>query len=103
LAVGSKTTALPLAAGLLLTWLFLQRRELRRLGPALLAAAGAAVAVGGFWYLRNLVDHGSPFWPIVSTSWGDSVPPLIHAVDYSLLDRPRVTLEGHIDKYFDQL
>jgi hypothetical protein len=49
---------------------------------------------GGLWYLRNLIAHGSPLWPFVATPWGDPVPPLLSRVDFSLLERPRETLEG---------
>ena len=71
LAVGTKTTALvPVAfVAALAAW---QLRD--RLGaavPALGAAAVAALATGGVWYVRNLVQHGSPSWPFVAGPGGD--------------------------------
>src|SRR6266536_5038126 len=60
-------------------------------------ALGAATLVGGVWYLRNLFEHGSPFWPIVSTPWGDPVAASVKAVETSFLDRPGATIDvlGH--------
>ena len=63
----------------------------------------AALAVGGYWYLRNLVDHGSPFWPFLSGPWGDPVPAYLERFDTSLLDRPRATLDGRAGDYLDFL
>ena len=34
----------------------------------LVVAVLAAFVVGGIWYLRNFVDHGSPLWPFVLAS-----------------------------------
>ncbi len=73
LAIGTKTTTLPLALLVLVLAFVAARRELRRLARPLALAGAAALALGGYWYLRNLVDHGSPFWPFVATPWGDAV------------------------------
>src|SRR5204863_431687 len=67
--------------------------------PSLAWAVGLALAAGGVWYLRNLIAHGSPGWPFVSTWWGDPVPPLFDRVNFSLLDRPGATLEGQWATY----
>jgi hypothetical protein len=48
---------------------------------ALGLAAVAAAAVGGVWYVRNLVLRGSPFWPLVAAPWGDPVPPFLAQFD----------------------
>ena len=97
LAIGTKTTALPLS--LLLVgiglWTCWQRVGRLALGAALVAAA----VVGGVWYARNLVQHGSPFWPLVSMPWGDPVPSVIERFHASLLDRPRYTLSGNVGDY----
>ncbi len=97
LAAGTKTTALPLSAVLVVLVLFEVRGELRRLALPLGISLAGALLVGGTWYLRNLVDHGSPLWPFVSAPWGDPKPPLIDLADYSFLDRPAQTLSrvGH--------
>src|SRR3954451_237783 len=81
LAMGGKTTVLPnlvlvLAIGLWAGW---RARGTRNEGPVrpLLIAALVATGVGAFWYLRNLVEHGSPFWPLIATPWGDPRPPAV--------------------------
>ena len=99
LAVGTKTTAAPLAALVLIIGLAAVRSRLRPLASPLALAAGAAVAVGGYWYLRNLVDHGSPLWPFVAASWGDPSPPIIEGAKTSFLDRPGDTL-SRLDSYY---
>ncbi len=72
LAVGTKTTTLPLALLVLVIALVAARAELPRRARPLALAGAAAIAFGGYWYLRNLVDHGSPFWPFVETPVGRS-------------------------------
>ena len=67
LSVGTKTTTLPLAGLALAAGLYVNRSHLRGLVRPLTIATATALAVGGYWYLRNLVDHGSPFWPLL---WG---------------------------------
>ncbi|MEA2466121.1 MAG: hypothetical protein QOJ57_247, partial [Thermoleophilaceae bacterium] len=94
LAIGTKTTVLPLAAIVILAAAWTCRASLRRLAVPLALAAAVGFVAGGLWYLRNLIAHGSPLWPFVATPWGDPVPPLLSRVDFSLLERPRETLEG---------
>jgi hypothetical protein len=95
LAIGCKTTVLPFTLLVLALALWHHRARLpwRTIGLAL----GVATLVGGVWYLRNLFDHGSPFWPIVSTPWGDPVPVSVKGVQTSFLDRPGATIDllGH--------
>lgn len=95
LAVGTKTSALPLAAaGLAFAAWRLRGR------PGLLAAVAApALVIGGFVYARNLVQHGSPLWPFLATPWGDPRPPVYDALARSLLERPVETLEGRLGAY----
>jgi hypothetical protein len=62
-----------------------------------------AVAVGGFWYLRNIAQHGSPLWPFVDMPWGDPSPRFLGAVDQTLLARPGDTLDGRLGQYEDLL
>jgi hypothetical protein len=95
LAVGCKTTVLPFTLLVLGLALWSAREQLPR--RAIAIATGAATLVGGVWYLRNLLAHGSPFWPIVATPWGDPVPDSVKAVHTSFIDRPRATIDllGH--------
>lgn len=97
LAVGTKTTAAPLATVVLVLAVVAVRWALPR--RALAAAALLGVAVGGTWYLRNLLSHGWPLWPFQSGPWGDPVPPLIESTDTTFLQRPGATLSRVGDYY----
>ncbi|HWF73993.1 MAG TPA: hypothetical protein VG186_11645 [Solirubrobacteraceae bacterium] len=103
LCVGTKTTGAPLAVLALLIAGWACRRELRRLAGPLVLAAVAAALIGGVWYLRNLLDHGSPFWPLSTTPWGDPIPAAFRAVDASLLSKLSATLHGRTDAYWHVL
>jgi hypothetical protein len=103
LAVGTKTTpVVPLAAALVLA-LFACRHQLRRLRSPLALALAAGLAVGGTWYLRNLLEHGSPLWPFVELPGSDPRPRMISLVDHSFLERPRATLDGNLSGYAERL
>ena len=103
LAVGTKTTPAVLVAASLGIGVYLARRRLRPVMPWLVLASGVAVAVGGIWYLRNLVQHGSPLWPFAATPWGDPRPRFLELVDARLVERLGPTLEGRWDMYAGQL
>ncbi len=103
LALGTKTTVLwPLLVALG-AGAYLARGHLRRLALPLAFAFAAALVVGGFWYARNLVDHGFPLWPFVEVPWSDPLPRLLELFSHSFLERPRVTLEGRVDEYVETL
>ncbi len=98
LAVGSKTSTAPLVVVALVAGAWAcrdRRRELVR--PLAWGAAGALVA-GGVWYVRNVVVHGWPTWPVAGPV-GDPQPVYLRRIDPSFLSRPRATLEGRIDVY----
>ncbi len=103
LAVGTKTTVAPLVLLALLAAGWALRGRLRALRRPLLAALGLAVAAGGVWYVRNLLDHGSPLWPFLRLPGGDPLPELFARYGDALLDRPRVTVEAHWPAYRDDL
>ncbi|MEA2390762.1 MAG: hypothetical protein QOK31_871, partial [Solirubrobacteraceae bacterium] len=103
LAVGTKTTALPLAAVALGLGLWWGRAALRRLAVPLAACAGAGLLAGGLWYVRNLVVHGSPLWPFTSGPWGDPVPALIDKLRFSFIERPVATLHDRLHLYVEML
>jgi hypothetical protein len=92
LAVGTKTTGAPIALFLLAAGARAHWGRLRSLARPLAIGTAAAVAVGGYWYLRNLVEHGSPLWPFVAAPWGDPVPPILDRLDTRLIQRPAATL-----------
>jgi hypothetical protein len=93
LAAGTKTTALALAVALSALTAWSRRDALRELALPLVAVSLIALVVGATWYVRNLVDHGSPLWPYVTTPFGDPQPPVVALADSSFLDRPRATLD----------
>lgn len=103
LAVGTKTTTLPFATLALVVAGVRNRDSLRGLAPVLGVAAVAALGAGGYWFARNLVDHGSPFWPFVAAPWGDPVPSYLERFRPSLLERPRATLDGRVGDYLEFL
>ncbi|MCP9488560.1 MAG: hypothetical protein MSC31_01635 [Solirubrobacteraceae bacterium MAG38_C4-C5] len=106
LSVGTKTTTAPLVVIVLGVALYLSRRRGIPPLPArglLLAAVAGAVAVGGVWYVRNLIVHGSPLWPLLTTPWSDPAPPALARIDTSFLDRPIASLEGRTATYVDGL
>jgi len=98
LAIGAKTTSVPLAGALVAFALWSNRDQLRPLAWHLAGATLAAGVVGLSWYLRTLIEHGSPFWPYSAAPWGDPVPPLVDSYR-SLFSSPRATLEGNVDQY----
>ncbi|HXU60054.1 MAG TPA: phospholipid carrier-dependent glycosyltransferase [Polyangia bacterium] len=65
LGVGTKYAAAPLALPFFgaAAWLLVRPRP--RLGP-LAAAAAVVIATGGFWYLRNLIVTGNPWYPVAT-------------------------------------
>jgi hypothetical protein len=98
LAIGTKTTALPLGIVVLGAGVILLRRNLRPIAGALAVGFGVFLVVGCFWYARDLIEHGSPFWPFSSSPWGDPVPQFLQSYK-SFLSSPRDTLAGRLDLY----
>ncbi|MGH9291067.1 MAG: hypothetical protein ACRD0V_22680 [Acidimicrobiales bacterium] len=96
LSIGSKTTTVPIVAVVVAAAVWAGRREVARRPAALVAGLAGAVAVGGVWYLRNLVDHGSPLWPFASTPWGDPVAPVYQAGGSTFLEAPFETLRTQL-------
>lgn len=77
LGIGTKTTTAPLMLAVLACAVVVHRRRLSRLAAPAAAALAVGAFVGGFWYFRNLVLHGSPLWPFVALPWGDPAPRII--------------------------
>jgi hypothetical protein len=103
LAIGCKTTVVPFVLLALAIALVRDRRRLRAVSrPALAAATGLATIVGGYWYVRNMAAHGSPFWPIATAPWGTPPPRSVALIQTSFLERPRATLDLIGDDYLDR-
>jgi hypothetical protein len=103
LAIGTKTTAALPALILLAAGAYGCRGRLREHGRALAIGAVAAIVVGGLWYLRNLVDHGSPLWPFLALPWGDPQPPIYELLDGNFLGDPTGSVEGRGGEYLERL
>lgn len=99
LGIGTKPTVAPLTVAVVVIGFAVHRRRLgdhRR--PLVLAALGASV-VGGVWYVRNMIGHGAPLWPMAEFPGSDPRPPLFEAQAHSLLSRPDESLSGHLGEY----
>ncbi|MFL5843963.1 MAG: hypothetical protein ACJ762_04650 [Solirubrobacteraceae bacterium] len=100
LSVGTKTTTAPLALIVLAATLWTCRGALRPARVPLAWGTGLALAVGGVWYLRNVIAHGWFFWPFGSGPFGgDPEPVYLSRIHVSVLDRPRFTLEDRAGDY----
>jgi hypothetical protein len=96
LALGVKTpTACGVLVGLLLAW-SVRGDLLRHLRarPWWLAPLALAAACGGAWLLRNLVLHGHPAWPLMASSFGDPLPPLLESATGRFIEQPRAAIEA---------
>lgn len=104
LALGIKTTtACGVLVGLLLAWSV--RRELwarLRERPLWLAPLLLALACGGAWLTRNLVLHGHPAWPLLASSFGDAVPPVLDVADARFAEHPGRAIDLGWDLYLKQ-
>ncbi|MGI8749370.1 MAG: hypothetical protein ACR2J6_02270 [Thermoleophilaceae bacterium] len=103
LALGTKTTTVVPLLFVLGVTAYSARGSLGAARGPLIWGGAAAAVIGGLWYARNLIAHGSPFWPFKPAPWGDPSPPLIKALDHSLLDRPRVTIRENGAGYVREL
>jgi hypothetical protein len=101
LGLGIKaTTGFALPGVALLAWLV--RKEARPAGrggawPA--ALAGSALAIGAFWYVRNLVWFGNPFHPLGSAGVVNPVAVQFGPSLQSLLRNLRDLIEVRIDDH----
>jgi len=102
LAVGTKTTPAAPAAFVLGAAAWAGRAQLRPLALPLGVAALAAAVVGAGWAVRNLVEHGSPLWPLVVSPFGDPQPPVLRDVDGRLIADVG-SIPPRADLYFESL
>jgi hypothetical protein len=103
LAIGTKTTPIVPVAVALVAAAVVVRPRLRRIRRWLAVSALAAFLVGGTWYLRNLLDHGSPFWPFVRLPGADPIPPIIDLSNDPLVGRVSETIDGHVGAYLARI
>ncbi|HEY5196453.1 MAG TPA: hypothetical protein VIJ51_05450 [Solirubrobacteraceae bacterium] len=101
LAVGTKTTPVPLVIVALAAGVWFHRGRLRELAPNLAPAVLVAGVLGGLWYVRDFVEHGSPLWPFLSLPGSDPTPNYFVLVRPSFLSRPLATIHGPGKVYRD--
>ena len=101
LAVGTKTVTAPLAV-LVIAWAVWSLRHRRRTLAGVAAGIAGAALVGGVWYARNAVNHGSPLWPFVSLPGSDPQPPGFDD-SASFLEAPVETVSGKLPDYLELL
>jgi hypothetical protein len=99
LCLGTKTTP-----GILIVGLAVMAR--RPLAAAfrddrirLVVSLVVAIAVGGVWSLRDLIVHGSPFWPLEAAPWGTPVQASLVGLEPSFLSHPRGLIAAHGSDY----
>jgi hypothetical protein len=94
LAVGTKTTVVPLVVLALAAGAWVHRGRLKGLAGTLAPAVVAGGVVGGLWFVRDFVEHGSPLWPFLTLHGGDPVPSFLVGLRPSFLSRPLATIHG---------
>jgi hypothetical protein len=96
LSLGTRTTTLPILVGFLGWALWRERQALRPIAKWLWFSAALGVGAGGVWYIRNLIVHGSPFWPLVPVPWGDPGPEILEQ-SRRFRDLPVTTIKAMSD------
>ncbi|MEA2370268.1 MAG: hypothetical protein QOH12_662 [Solirubrobacteraceae bacterium] len=103
LCLGTKTTP-----GILIVGLAVMAR--RPLAAAfrddrirLVVSLVVAIAVGGVWSLRDLIVHGSPFWPLEAAPWGTPVQASLVGLEPSFLSHPRGLIAAHGSDYLQTM
>ncbi len=99
LCLGTKTTPGILIVGLAV----IARRPLagawRDDRVRLVVSLAVAVGIGGVWSLRDLIVHGSPFWPLEASPWGTPVQASLVGLEPSFLSHPRGLIAAHGSAY----
>jgi hypothetical protein len=103
LAAGTKSSTIPLLLLLVTLTAVRARAQLEARPYPALAGLVAGMGLGGAWYLRNAVTHGSPLWPFGSFPAGDPLPHVWRLIRPSLLSRPRATISPRVTDYLDAL
>jgi hypothetical protein len=99
LCLGTKTTPAILILGLAV---FARRplvAGLRDHRAWLLGSLALSILVGGVWSIRDLLVHGSPFWPLEASPWGTPVQASLVPLEPSFLSAPRALIENHGSDY----
>lgn len=91
LALGTKSTALVPVFFLCLAGVWAVRSQLGGVRVAALAGLLGGLAVAAPWYIRDLIDNGSPLWPYLTLPGGRPTVPFVAGAT-SFIDHPLETL-----------
>ncbi|HWH09933.1 MAG TPA: hypothetical protein VG165_02305 [Solirubrobacteraceae bacterium] len=103
LCIGTKTTPGILIVGLAVIARHPLAVAWRERRAVVLGSLGVAVVVGGVWSLRDVIVHGSPFWPLEAFPWGTPVQASLVPLEPSFLSDPRGLLANHGADYLRTL
>jgi hypothetical protein len=87
-AVGTKTTAIPIVVVLLAVTGWRTRHDLLRHRVGLTLASATALGVGVVWYLQDLAVYHAPLYPFSRLPSGPPLPPVITALGARFLRNP---------------
>jgi hypothetical protein len=87
-AVGTKTTAIPIVVVLLAVTGWLSRREVARHRLTLALAGATALGIGAVWYIQDLVVYHAPLYPFSRFPAGPKLPPVITVLGARFLRDP---------------
>jgi hypothetical protein len=62
-----------------------------------------AAALALVWYMKSLVQHGSPLWPVVRGPWGDPLPAINGTGFRPFLADPVFMVKHHARDYYANL
>ncbi|HEY5197924.1 MAG TPA: hypothetical protein VIJ51_12950 [Solirubrobacteraceae bacterium] len=103
LCIGTKTTPAILVVGLAVMARRPLGAALRDRRVWLAGSFAVAVAVGGVWSIRDLIVHGSPFWPLEASPWGTPVQASLVPLEPSFLSNPRALISNHGSAYLQTM
>lgn len=99
-AVGTRTTAIPVVLVALAVAFWMRRRALLGHLFSLSLAAATTLGIGVVWYLQDLAVYHAPLYPFSSFPDGPPVPKVISALDANFLHDPRGALRvAHVSGY----
>jgi len=100
LAVGTRTTAIPVVVVMLGATFWLRRRELLQHPLALSIGTATTLGTGVVWYLQDLAVYHAPLYPFSSLPSGPPVPKSISALDANFIHDPAGAIRiAHVSGY----
>jgi hypothetical protein len=100
IAVGTRTTAVPVVLVVLAVAFWVRRRELLDHVVGLTLAVSTTLGIGVVWYLQNLAVYHAPLYPFSSFPDGPPVPAVISTLDATFLHDPHGAIRvAHLSGY----